>query len=197
MKKIIYVSLLSICFHLDVHAQGIPTIDVANLAQSINQVLAWKQQYEQMLQQIEQMRLANSTALNAYNASTGNRGFGLINNSITKSVITPEFYSSLQATKTPQDANALVSAQLEQISASTNTRFTQIQQLMAAINATNDPKAISELNARIQSEQAMIQNEAKEVDVLRQHHALQLAVIQSEWLATSIRANSRAVKDGK
>jgi type IV secretion system protein VirB5 len=197
MKKIIYVSLLSICLHLNVHAQGIPTIDVANLAQSINQVLAWKQQYEQMLQQIEQMRLANATALNAYNASTGNRGFGLINNSITKSVITPEFYSSLQATKTPQDANALVSAQLEQISASTNTRFTQIQQLMAAINATNDPKAISELNARIQSEQAMIQNEAKEVDVLRQHHALQLAAIQSEWLATSIRANSRAVKDGK
>ncbi len=197
MKKIIYVSLLSICLHLNVHAQGIPTIDVANLAQSINQVLAWKQQYEQMLQQIEQMRLANSTALNAYNASTGNRGFGLINNSITKSVITPEFYSSLQATKTPQDANALVSAQLEQISASTNTRFTQIQQLMAAINATSDPKAISELNARIQSEQAMIQNEAKEVDVLRQHHARQLAAIQSEWLATSIRANSRAVKDGK
>lgn len=38
-------------------------------------------------------------------------------------------------------------------------RLTQIDQLMGQINATDDPKAIAELQGRIQAEQAMIQNE--------------------------------------
>jgi len=38
-------------------------------------------------------------------------------------------------------------------------RVTQIESLMKQINQTSDPKAIAELNARIQAEQAMIQNE--------------------------------------
>lgn len=46
---------------------GIPVIDVANLTQAIQQVLAWAQQYQQMMQQIGQMQAA-------YNAITGGRG---------------------------------------------------------------------------------------------------------------------------
>jgi len=38
-------------------------------------------------------------------------------------------------------------------------RITQIDQLMKQINSTNDPKAIAELQARIATEQANIQNE--------------------------------------
>lgn len=38
-------------------------------------------------------------------------------------------------------------------------RVGQIESLMRKINQTNDPKAIAELTARIQAEQAMIQNE--------------------------------------
>lgn len=39
------------------------------------------------------------------------------------------------------------------------SRLTQIDQLMAKINDTSDPKAIAELQGRIAAEQAMIQNE--------------------------------------
>lgn len=39
------------------------------------------------------------------------------------------------------------------------SRLTQIDQLMAKINDTPDPKAIAELQGRIAAEQAMIQNE--------------------------------------
>lgn len=45
---------------------------------------------------------------------------------------------------------------------STN-RVTQIESLMSKINQTSDPKAIAELNARIQAEQAMIQNEQTKI----------------------------------
>lgn len=38
-------------------------------------------------------------------------------------------------------------------------RVEQIEELMREINRTTDPKAIAELNARIQAEQALIQNE--------------------------------------
>ncbi|MGF1804340.1 type IV secretion system protein, partial [Aliivibrio sifiae] len=38
-------------------------------------------------------------------------------------------------------------------------RTDQIESLMDEINRTRDPKAIAELNARLQAEQALIQNE--------------------------------------
>jgi RNA polymerase sigma factor (sigma-70 family) len=38
-----------------VRAQGIPVIDVANLAQAVQQVTAWARQYQQMMQQYQQL----------------------------------------------------------------------------------------------------------------------------------------------
>jgi hypothetical protein len=62
---------------------------------------------------------------------------------------------------------------------------------MGAINATNDAKAIGELNARIQAEQAMIQNEAKEAAVLQQQYVQQLATIDAFRMQRSIDADSK------
>jgi type IV secretion system protein VirB5 len=191
MKKNLILVLTISSLHLVSVAQGIPTIDVANLAQSINQVLAWKQQYEQMIQQLDQMRQANATALNSYQAMSGNRGLGLISNAIQQSVVPTGFLKQLSGTTNHQDASTLVNAQLQRINASTGDRFAQIQQLMSAINTTNDTKAIGELNARIAAEQAMIQNEAKEAAVLQQQYAQQIAAIEQSRIQRSIRANSQ------
>lgn len=160
-KKLLVATVLVASTTLPAHAQGIPTIDVANLAQALNQVLAWQQQYQQMLQQIEQMRQQHQTAIDSFKASTGSRGLGQIANLIPQSVIPPEFGQVLATARSHQEAGQLVTSQLERISGSTRTRFGQIQALMSAINGTTDAKAIGELNARIQAEQAMIQNEAK------------------------------------
>lgn len=46
-------------------------------------------------------------------------------------------------------------------------RLTQIEQLMNRINSTDDPKAIAELQGRIASEQAMIQNEATKLQMFQ------------------------------
>lgn len=46
-------------------------------------------------------------------------------------------------------------------------RWDQIALLMKAINGTTDPKAIAELQARIQTEQAALQNEQTKLDLYR------------------------------
>jgi type IV secretion system protein VirB5 len=61
---------------------GIPVIDVSNLAQSIQQVIAWGQQYTQMAQQITTMRDQYTQLTNTYNAMTGNRGLGTLLNGV-------------------------------------------------------------------------------------------------------------------
>lgn len=59
---------------------GIPVIDVANLAQSIEQVIAWGQQSGQMVQQIQEARNQFTQLQNTYNSMTGNRGLGTLLN---------------------------------------------------------------------------------------------------------------------
>ena len=46
-------------------------------------------------------------------------------------------------------------------------RTTQIQSLQSSINATNDPKAIAELQARIASEAAQVNNDANRIALMR------------------------------
>ena len=59
---------------------GIPVIDVANLAQAVQQVIAWGQQYTQMAQQITTMQDQYTQLTNTYNSMTGNRGLGTLLN---------------------------------------------------------------------------------------------------------------------
>lgn len=53
---------------------GIPVIDVANLAQAIQEVIAWGQQYGQMVQQYEKLVQTYTQLQQSYAAITGGRG---------------------------------------------------------------------------------------------------------------------------
>lgn len=77
MKKILRVFALAavLAFGSSAHA-GIPVIDGANLAQSIQQVLAWAQQYQQMAEQIQQAQQQLQQLESTYQSMTGSRGFG-------------------------------------------------------------------------------------------------------------------------
>jgi type IV secretion system protein VirB5 len=55
---------------------GIPVIDVANLFQSVQQVLAWVQQYQQMVDSIQEARNQVAQLQTTYNSMTGSRGLG-------------------------------------------------------------------------------------------------------------------------
>jgi len=66
---------------------------------------------------------------------------------------------AVKASQDQADASELFDKTLE--------RGEQIRQLQAQINATEDPKAIAELNARLSVEQAAIANEATRISIIK------------------------------
>jgi type IV secretion system protein VirB5 len=151
---------------IPVSAQGIPVIDVTAIMQAIEQVRAWEQQYQQMQQQLmQQQQMLQNT--------TGTRNLGMAANNITQPILPPDIGQQIAATPDHQSLNRLAVSQFGHLNQALQTRSTQIQQLMQQINATNDAKSIQELTARIQAEQVMASNEAKEAEWLRSQVALQ------------------------
>lgn len=64
----------------------------------------------------------------------------------------------------------------------TSQRFASIQQLVDAIPAANDQKAVLDLQARIAAEQGMLQNEQTKLQVMGQiAHAEERALQQQAW----------------
>ena len=75
MKKLLRIlALVTGLFSGGQAFAGIPVIDGANLAQAIQQVMAWAQQYQQMTQQIQQLQQQIESV-------TGSRGFSSALNS--------------------------------------------------------------------------------------------------------------------
>ena len=172
-----------------------PVIDLANLAQAINQIASWKQQYEQMSAQYKQLE-------RQYAAVTGSRNLGQIANDPALRDIVPqnlsEQYSSIlqrgssglsahgqairQLTKIydcenrqGQDqvtcqATLNTTAQLQALGenamAIVNQRAAQIESLQNQINETEDAKAIAELQARLQVETTQVNNDANRLTVM-------------------------------
>jgi len=65
-------------------------------------------------------------------------------------------------------ASALLNGLTQSAYQNSSQRFSALQQLISAIGRTNDPKAIQELQARIQAEQNMLTNEQTKLQSLYQ-----------------------------
>ncbi len=166
-------AILALSITTPAFSQGIPVIDVAAIVQAIEQVRAWEGQYQQMMQSLQQQQqLIQNT--------TGSRQLGQVSNAITSTVLPPDIVRQLTTTRTHDELNSLALQNFGALSQAMQTRASQIQELMRQINSTQDAKSIQELTARIQSEQVMATNEAKEAQWLRtqiemQAQALDLA----------------------
>ena len=171
--QILAITTLAFSIGSPALAQGIPVIDVAAIVQAIEQVRAWEAQYQQMIQSLQQQQqLLQST--------TGSRLLGQVSNAITSTVLPQDIYKQLASAQSHSDLNNLALQNFGTLNRSMQTRANQIQDLMRQINSTQDAKSIQELSARIQAEQVMATNEAKEADWLRsqlemQGHAIDLA----------------------
>jgi type IV secretion system protein VirB5 len=141
-------------------AQGIPTYDASAIYQAILQLKAWEAQYKQMESTIQQQQ-------QQLKSITGTRGLGTFSNAITGNVLPTNIAQQVGATQTHDALNAVAATNFQTLSSALQMRATQIQSLMNQINATDDPKSIQELTARIQAEQVMATNEAKEAEWLR------------------------------
>lgn len=175
---------------------GIPVIDLANLAQAVQEVLSSITQIQNQISQIRQLQAQ-------YEAISGSRNLGaILNNPLLQDyvprdavqvirTIEADGYGGLQgAGKALRDARMVYNcmdldgverarcqaalsrpyqskAWLEEAMERAGARTAQINALMGQINATADQKAILELQGRLQAENALLQHEATQISLAR------------------------------
>jgi type IV secretion system protein VirB5 len=172
------------------HAQW-AVVDVGAIAQLVRQVATLEQQLQNAEQQLGQAR-------EQYRSTTGGRGMQNLLGGIQRNYLPASWDQLGSALAVPiratVNANAVLSpAQLAALSpaerqhlgaartnaallavaaqqayATTSRRFDAIQQLIGAIPNATDQKGILDLQARIQAEQGMLQNESTKLAVLYQ-----------------------------
>jgi len=189
-------AIVVVCCSTNVRAQGIPVIDVANLIQTILQVLNDVTEIANQVQQIKQLQ-AQVDSIN------GVRGLGTVfNNPALRNYVPPEAYkvlnginvsgySGLSATaKALRDIGMIYNCMdlsgaartecqaalaqpyqhkglLQDAMKAASARLAQINSLMNQINATADQKAILEIEARINAENALLAHEISQVQMLQ------------------------------
>lgn len=181
---------------VNVRAQGIPVIDAANLAQTVQQVVNDITKINNQVQQITQLQ-SQLASIN------GMRNLGnVFNNPVLHNYVPADAYTYINAVETSgysglnatakalRDAGMLYNcldltgdartscqatlAQpyqqkglLQDAMTSASGRLAQISSLMDQINATTDPKAVQEIQARIGAENAMLAHEVSQVQMLQ------------------------------
>ena len=177
-------------------AQGIPVIDVANLVQTILQVLNDVTKISNQVQQITELQ-------NQLNSINGIRNLGQVfNNPMLKNYVPAEAYTYLNSVNTSgysglnatakalRDAGMVYNCMdltggartdcqaalaqpyqqkglLQDAMKSASGRLSQINALMDQINGTSDQKAIQEIQARIGAENALLAHEVSQVQMLQ------------------------------
>jgi len=177
-------------------AQGIPVIDVANLVQTVQQVIHDITKINNQIQQVRQLQ----TQIDSFN---GIRNLGdVFNNPLLRNYIPAEAFTYLNAVNTSGysglnatarvlrdaamvyncmdltgDARTQCQATLAQpyqqkgllqdAMTSAAGRLSQIQSLMGQINATTDQKSVQEIQARIGAENALLAHEMSQLQMLQ------------------------------
>jgi type IV secretion system protein VirB5 len=177
-------------------AQGIPVIDVANLVQTVQQVIHDITKINNQIQQVRQLQ----TQIDSFN---GIRNLGdVFNNPLLRNYIPAEAFTYLNAVNTSGysglnatarvlrdaamvyncmdltgDARTQCQAALAQpyqqkgllqdAMTSAAGRLSQIQSLMGQINDTTDQKSVQEIQARIGAENALLAHEMSQLQMLQ------------------------------
>jgi type IV secretion system protein VirB5 len=177
-------------------AQGIPVIDIANLIQTIQQVLNDITEISNQVEQIDRLQ-------GQLDSINGARNLGQVfNNPMLSNYVPAEAYTYLNAVNTsgysalsttaralrdagmvyncadlPEEARTRCQATLAQpyqykgmlqdAMQSASGRLSQIQSLMGQINATTDQKSVQEIQARIGAENALLAHEVSQLQMLQ------------------------------
>jgi type IV secretion system protein VirB5 len=177
-------------------ATGIPVIDIANLIQTVQQVINDITKIQNQIQQITQLQQQLASI-------NGSRGLGtVLNNPQLRNYVPAEAYTVVNAVSTAGygglngtakalrdaamvyncmdlDGDARTTCQaalaqpyqhkglLQDAMKAAAGRLTQIQGLMEQINATADQKAVQEIQARIGAENALLAHELSQIQMLQ------------------------------
>jgi type IV secretion system protein VirB5 len=184
-------------------------IDVGAIAQLLREV-------QQMEQAIQTAQNQLNQARQEYQSMTGSRGMqnllpgvnwnylpssftqissvlsGSINQQIsTNAVLSPSQVAALslpeqQQLNSARSNAALLQTASQQAYATASARFSSLQSLVSAIGGASDQKAVLDLQARVQAEQGLLQNDATKLQLLYQ------AAQAEEW-ARRQRASEQVV----
>lgn len=195
LKKIIFTFVLIISLGTGniVKAGGLPVIDVANLAEAILQNIEMILQYNMLVDQYEQAvaqydslngirgmaDLVNNPDLRQYLPEDfqsildgGHGDWETIRDAYKKLKIedTPigKDTDTAKSYEETTKQTAVNRATLEDAYNKASQRFTDIQTLLDKVNDAPDAKDIQDLQARIQAEQVMMQNENNKLTTLMQ-----------------------------
>ena len=176
-------------------AQGIPVIDIANLVQTIMQVLNDVTKIANQVEQIEALQsqlasingmrnlgsvfdsatLKNYVPANAYNLVNAIDTGGYSGLTSTSKTLRDAqmVYNCLDRTGAARTDCQAILAQpyqqkglLQDAMKAASGRLDQIKSLMTQINGTSNQKAVLEIQARIGAENAMLQHEMSQVQML-------------------------------
>jgi len=178
------------------HAQGIPVIDIANLIQTIQQVINDITKIENQVQQITALQIQLSSMNGVRNLG------GVFNNPALQNYVPAQAFTFVNAVDTAGDAGLTNTARalrnanmvyncldrvgaartscqatlaqpyqqkglLQEAMRSAAGRLAQFTALMGQINGTNDQKAVLEIQARIGAENAMLTHEVSQIQMLQ------------------------------
>lgn len=179
---------------------------VGDVPSTINQaqtMVQWANQYRQMVGQIEQMKMQ-------YQSMTGNRGLGQISNAPSLRNYLPDQWASVYdkvrsgqlagisgkaasitsdegfdpaaigGKKRQQEVLAANKAMTMQAYEATQARLNNINSLMQKADETQDAKAAADLQNRIGSENAMIQNEQIRLNLMAQLQQAELLLAKDQ-----------------
>ncbi len=189
-------AMTSVCAVTAAHAQGVPTISPAELAQQMVMV-------QQLIQQVQNQEAQ-------FQALTGNSGIGMMmNNPALRSYLPEEWqdiYSQAKsgsltgisstmrtieqqegmtgASTTGQqryyDTLAANKAMNEQAYSAIMARFNNIQSLMQQSNMTQDPAQKADLQNRMAAEEAMVSNDQTRLQLTAQLQQTELKLAEEQ-----------------
>jgi len=118
-------------------------------------------------------------------------GSSLQSHVASNAVLTPQQLASLSSTEASQlsadrTSTAFLQSMTDQALAMTSARFAQLQELVNAIPTATDEKGVLDLQARIEAQETLLQNDEMKLSVLYQ-------VAQSQQQADAERAQEQAI----
>lgn len=197
MRESIVCLIVGLWGAVGVARAQIPVTDAASIAQQVKQVASWAQQISAMKSQLDQQKqlfasmtgsrgignLLNNPALldalppdwqQVYQAMKNGGYSGLTGSAATIRSANSVFDACVAETGAAQticqrsaSKGAQDKAFAQTAYQSAQNRLANIQNLMGQIDNTPDPKAIADLQARIQTEQATIQNEQTKLQLFK------------------------------
>lgn len=192
------LAFLSFSSPLPATASGIPVIDIAGLAQSIQQLLQMIEQVMALKEQVETAKKQLETAKDELSSISNVRNMGGIIGSIYDNDMEVDYEDALEAadilssnefdlTDTAAElfdrqnhAAGRWKSRSDKFIDQAIERFNELEKLVQKVNAAPEQKDILDLQARIQAEHALLQNEAIKLQMMESQAKAERALLDQQ-----------------